>query len=283
MPSISHSSANFSDIDPVPDIEFRIVFGSYIGAVAIEVLVSGAVLQDINAVGLLSLLGAGAFVVAGAAGIVATGRWRYGPERIGGSWLRYAFLVPGGMVFIPIFALDIVTGDTASLPLYVSSAVVTLGGLVVVKMVRTRYVKSVCAESAPLATWQAETSTVAILQRFAVLAVPMIAIAFVAPRTVGGLVGGFVGGLAGQLLGSGETASAHPTGIELEKPFVRGFYSWEQFDGYRLTGRELRLERSWRLDIRWKRDRIDTRELVDVLDEYIDGNGGERASTGGRS
>ena len=129
MPSISHSSANFSDIDPVPDIEFRIVFGSYIGAVAIEVLVSGAVLQDINAVGLLSLLGAGAFVVAGAAGIVATGRWRYGPERIGGSWLRYAFLVPGGMVFIPIFALDIVTGDTASLPLYVSSAVVTLGGL----------------------------------------------------------------------------------------------------------------------------------------------------------
>lgn len=258
-------------IDPVPDLGFRIVFGSYAGIVAIEALVAGAVWLGIGSEGVLVLAGLVVFGAAGLAGGVAIRRWRHGPERIGRSRLRHGFVLPGLPVLtVQVLALLAGAEDLFSPALLGTSLAATLFGAIVATMVRTRYVTALDSTSTPRVSWRAHRSWRSRL-RTSLVFLPAAGVALVfEPGLVLPMLAGYLGSLVGPI--SGQTIAVHDAGLTVTQEFARRLLPWTQFDGYRLTDRELVLERPLRPDIGWRRTDIeDLQAVTDALDSQFEG------------
>jgi hypothetical protein len=262
-----------------PDQGFRIAFGVYAGVIAASVALVGVLLAGVWSAGVLSAVGFATLVVASVLGGVAVGRWDHGPERAGGSVLRNLLMLPGAVLIVGsgvAWVLDAVLLAIASVLL---GSLALAVGATVTMMCRTRYVVALCGDSTPEATWVAEASQPARRLRFFVVGLVLLA----------AMVGIFadlvfdlgitslmpmVGGLGGALLGGtlrSDTLHAYEAGIEIERPINRGFLTWDQIGGYRLTEEELRIERPWRMDYRCDRSAIDDVDaVVDTLEAYVD-------------
>jgi MFS family permease len=199
-------------------------------------------------------------------------------RRTGGSRLRYCLVLPG-LCLVGAGVVGSVAGFGAVflLPVLAGLVAFVLGG-VVGMMVRTRYVRAVCADSTPAVSWTAETSQAAKRRRYAivfglsVLAVGGIILDLIGQYGVSPYVP-FLSSVMSGLLGIGmrsETMHAHETGIEVERPINRGFIPWNRISGYNLSETELQIELAYRPDYRCDRAQIDDVDaVVEALDNYV--------------
>ena len=261
------------DTEPVPDLGFRIAFGSYVGVVAVEVLLAVAFLLQVGGEGVLALTGMVVFAVSGVAGGYAVGWWQHGPERIGRSRLRHLFVLPGVLVLaVQGLAWLADVGTILSPGLFLTSMAAMLFGGIIATMVRTRYVAARCSPPTARVSWNGRRSPRSLLRTNLFALTPVVVIVAIRPDVWLSVLPAFVGALTGVLVQTRQTVAVHDVGVSVRKDFNRRLFPWDQFDGYRLTDKELPLERSIRPDIGWRRSDIEDIEVVtDALDSQLDG------------
>lgn len=269
------------EIDPVPDQPFRVAVGCYTGVVvtALGVSVLGVTGYAHPAVVLFTSMTL--FVAGIVLGAVAVRRWSHGPERLGGSPRRFLFVVPGiGLLLLGMLSIQLGWGILMT---NVYSGVLTaIVGAGLALMAKNRHVAVWLGDADPLVTWEASWPR-SVRIRWAVvtngavgsLLAIVVGVWFVSDVTfeffsvlnVFQLL--FVANMP--LFGTKDRGfSVYDEGLVPDSAVSKRLYHWEDFGGYRLTETELRIERSWRPDLRFERGDIeDVDAVVAALDSHL--------------
>jgi hypothetical protein len=276
---MSGTPAELRGIDPEPDQSFRLAVGGYTGFVAAGYLVVGAVLSGVQSPLELSGLGVAAAIVGGMAGALGTARWRYGPQRLGGSVRLSAVLLPSAGLLLGTVAAWLTNAGAAVVTSGVFATALTASfAFFLVMMVRTRFVATYYPPSGAAIAWRATPSEPARRNRFALAAIILVGtVLFLITGVVLAFnyqfLAPFFGGLGGSLIGMAvrnDLFRVHEAGLAIEHAAAHRFIPWERFDGYRVTDDELRLVHSWRFDHRHDLAEIeDVQAVLDSLDDHL--------------